>query len=273
MEHASSRSAAAAPLRDGRPSDGLERHAAAIESQLIPRLMATHRAGAFSPEALARAGAALSEARVEDLVRRLRAPDDALLDGFVEELLEAGVTSEAIYVDLLAPAARRLGTMWEEDTCDFVEVTLALGRMQRVLRSLSHLFLAAAVPDEPAGRIFLTSVPGEQHTLGLVMVAEFFVREGWSVDFGHPLHEADLLNAVRTERYDVVGFSLACDSSLPRLKREVRDVRRVSANRALRVIVGGRVFDENPQLVARVGADATARDPREAPRAALALRK
>jgi methanogenic corrinoid protein MtbC1 len=36
-------------------------------------------------------------------------------------------------------------------------------------------------------------------------------------------------------------------------------------------MVGGRVFDEQPQLVARVGADASAADAREAPRIAELL--
>lgn len=276
------------------PDSGLERMASAIEREIIPRLLQTHRAGPFPPGMLSAAdemagrptqppptenaahpdispAPELDADRVLELVRRLTSLDDEAVDTFLDGVVDEGFACEAIYLDLLAPAARQLGVMWEDDTCDFVQVTLAVGRMQRVLRSLSHLFLAGAARTEPAGRIFLTCLPGEQHTLGLVMVAEFFVREGWWTDLGHPVSQSEMLHSVRSEWYDVVGVSMACDSSLPRLKREVQAIRRTSRNPAVRVMVGGRAFDEDPGLVRRVGADATAVDARRATVAAAAL--
>jgi len=262
---------------------GLERFSGAIERDIVPRLLEAHRAGPYPPGMLmaaadlrARVDAdagkpGIAGGHVTELVRCLCGPDDEAVDRYLEAVLDAGVSCEAVYLDLLAPAARELGVMWEEDSCDFVQVTLALGRMQRALRSLSHLFLAGATRETPAGRIFLTCLPNEQHTLGLVMVAEFFVRAGWWVDLGHPLSESELLHSVGGDWYDVVGVSVACDTSLSRLKRELQAIRRGSRNPSVRVMVGGRAFDANPDLVRRVGADATAADAREAPEAAAAL--
>lgn len=281
MERVPSRTRAAAS-----ETGGLERHSAAIEREIVPRLLEAHRAGPFPPGMRIAAEPSLAEADAPDaaaaadeirsvhvlqLVRALVGPDEDAADAYVDAVLDAGVACEAVYLDLLAPAARTLGVMWEGDTCDFVQVTVALGRMQRTLRSLSRLFLAGAAREAPAGRIFLTCLPNEQHTLGLVMVAEFFVRAGWWVDLGHPMSEAELLHSVASEWYDVVGVSVACDSSLSRLKRELQSIRRGSRNPGVRVMVGGRAFDEHPELVRRVGADSTARDAREAPEIATAL--
>jgi MerR family transcriptional regulator, light-induced transcriptional regulator len=250
---------------------GLERYVGAIERELVPRILASSRVGPFPPEMMRRAGEVLDDERVSELVRRIRGGDEEATGRFVAELLADGVESEVIFLDLITPAARRLGKMWEEDTCDFVEVTLALGRLHRALRGLSHLFLSQQPPAASVGRILLSNVPGEQHTLGLVMVAEFFVRAGWTVDLGHPLDSPDLGAVVRDEWYDVAGFSAACDTSLGTLKREVGRVRRASRNPRLRILVGGRVFDDAPALVKRVGADASASDAREAPAVAASL--
>lgn len=289
MEHASRNPAA--PAEPGQPS-GLERMAGAIERDIVPRLLQAHRAGPFPPGMLIAAEGGLGRGaapgpgtepaapepaveveaeRVLELVRYLTAPDEEAVDAYLDAVLDQGISCEAVYLDLLAPAARRLGALWEDDRCDFVQVTVALGRMQRVLRSLSHLFLAGASRQQPAGRVFLTCLPGEQHTLGLVMVAEFFVRAGWWTDLGHPVSEAELMQSVRGEWYDVVGVSMACDSSLPRLKRELQAIRRTSRNPSVRLMVGGRAFDDDPALVRRVGADGTAGDARNAPAAAAAL--
>lgn len=261
-----------APRSEQDVSPGLERLAAALEREIVPRLLVASRAGPFPPNLLAAAGRSLEAGRVEDLLRLLRGADEQAAEAYLRDLMDAGMTLEAACMDLLAPAARRLGTLWEEDECDFVEVTIAVGRMQRVVHSLGSLFACApAGPLAPAGRLYLTCIPGEQHTLGVLIVAEFFLRDGWAVDLGHPLDDVDLRGAVRESWYDVVGFSVACDSDLLRLRREVRSVRQASRNPDVRVMVGGRPFVERPDLVRRTGADATAADAREAPAVAAAL--
>jgi hypothetical protein len=44
----------------------------------------------------------------------------------------------------------------------------------------------------------------------------------------------------------------------------IQSIRRASRNRGVGVLVGGRLFIEHPDYVARVGADATAVDGRQA---------
>ena len=70
--------------------------------------------------------------------------DDSAAVAYVERL--AGDTvprSSTIFLDLLAPTARRLGEMWETDTTDFANVTLAVSRLQRIMRHLGETFADA----------------------------------------------------------------------------------------------------------------------------------
>jgi methanogenic corrinoid protein MtbC1 len=198
-------------------------------------------------------------------------PDEDAASLLVDELVRRGVSVEAVYLDLLAPTAVQLGELWDSDECDFLEVTIALGRLQRVLRELSGTFVAAGVPESVAGRALLSNIPGEQHTLGIFMVAEFMLRDGWGVRVGTPASSAELVTLVQDEWFDVVGFSAACDARLLKLRHEIASVRRHSQNPNIVVLVGGRVFVENPELVARVGADGYAESAADAPRCARAL--
>lgn len=245
--------------------------ARAIGSEVIPRMLLSHRAGPLPPEFLFEAPDRIGPEQVDDFVELLRTALDGRTDGFVDDLISGGASAEAVYLDLLAPAARQLGDLWATDECSFVEVSVCLGRMQRVLRTLSRLFLSDAEHEDSPGRVLLACVPGEQHTLGLYMVAEFFVRSGWAVNVGPPLIEDDLLMLVRDQWFDVIGFSVACDSQLKDLSREIRKIRRVSQNGSVSVLVGGRVFVEQPELVGRVGADAMAATADAAPRVAAGL--
>ena len=96
------------------------------------------------------------------------------------------------------------------------------------------------------------------------MVAEFFVRAGWDVE-GGPLGRNALLAAVRGAWFDVVGLALSRETRIETLAADIRAVRRASLNRAVGVMVGGPLINEHPELVARVGADATAVDGPQAP--------
>ena len=202
---------------------------------------------------------------VSEFVQAALAADDQVIKSLVDRLLAQGMSVQSIYLDLLAPTARALGDMWSDDSRDFVEVTMAVGRLQLVLRDLSQMFVRDRPEEQVAGRVLLACVPGDQHSLGLFMVAEFFVRDGWEVHVGPPLSDEQLLADVRTEWYDIVGFSVSCDSRLDHLKREIRRVRQASKNQKVLILAGGRAFNENPGLLARVGADASAANAELAP--------
>ena len=254
-----------------RRSERLERLERTIENELVPRLLASHRAGPVPPALTAAIVRELSEQDVDGFVAAVRSPDDMRAVQFVREVLADGASVEAVYLDLLAPSARRLGQLWESDECDFVEVTVSLGRMQRLLRDLSQVFLADATRTEPVGSVLLTCIPGEQHTLGIIMVGEFLLRDGWRVLVGAPWSESDLLTMVGTEWYDVIGFSVGSESRLPLLKRDIRRLKSASRNPHVQFMVGGQVFSDDPTLAEQVGANAIAGDAREAPQIARRL--
>ncbi len=248
-----------------------ERLERTIQNEIVPRLLVSHRAGPIPPELSSAVARTLSDEDVDLFVRAVRGADDDQAVNFVRAAVADGASIEAVYLDLLAPTARKLGALWDTDECDFVEVTLAMGRLQRMLRDLSQVFLSDAGRTEVVGSVLLTCVPGEQHTLGIIMVGEFLLRDGWRVLVGAPWTESDLLSMVGTEWYDVIGFSVGCESRLAVLKREIRRLRSASRNPHVRIMVGGKVFSDDSEMVERVGADAAASDARVASHVARSL--
>lgn len=208
-----------------------------------------------------------------DFLEAVLGPDEDAAAQFVDGLRARGVDAATVYLDLLGPTAVTLGELWTDDACDFVDVTLAISRMQRVLHHLGSAFVHAGPEGGAAGggRVLLCSLPGDQHTLGMYIVAEFLLRDGWSVRVSNPGTSAELAALLRDEWFDVVGFSAACDVRLLTLRHEIAGVRRHSRNPHVSVLVGGRVFVEHPDLADRVGADAFAASAADAPRRARAL--
>lgn len=179
---------------------------------------------------------------------------------YVAELHRAGFAPEVVYEALLAPVARTLGKMWENDDCTFADVTIAVVRLQNAQRAVAPEFVAGKVASVGAPRALLLPVPGEQHTFGLSIVRDYFLRAGWEARLGAPGTEADALGQISRERTDLVGLSYACDDHMPTAAALIKALRKASANPDLVVMVGGPSFSANPDLARQVGADATALD-------------
>ncbi|MEE7475545.1 cobalamin B12-binding domain-containing protein [Methylobacterium hispanicum] len=247
-------------LEDAAPDDaGVSEHRARfdrpgalarlIEGEILPRLMLVHAEP--PPPRAARRPSQDEVARFADL---LLAPPRAEGDDprpAVDALLARGLPLESLLGDLLAPAARHLGALWEEDACDFLAVTVGLGRLQAVARTL-----CARLETEPPARgrsVLLLPCPGETHVFGLALVASAFREAGWTVDTA----EADRGAAVLARDFhDVVGLTLACDVNAPALAPAVATLRAASCNRELRVLVGGAYVARHPECAVAAGADA-----------------
>ena len=245
------------------PREWLQR---TIETEIIPRLMLAHGATAVPvPDGTIDGSDAISREDVETFTALVLRDESDALAGFVADLREREVALERVYLGLIAPAARRLGVMWEEDKCDFAQVTLGLWRLQNLVFDLSPQLPNGwtARPEQPR-RALLAAAPGSQHTLGLLMVSEFFRRAGWDVWSDPCASEGDLAALVRSEWFDLIGLSVGMDGHVEPLRSVVLRLRRASRNPDVGIMVGGPILVNRPQLVSEVAADFTATDARQA---------
>ena len=242
----------------------------AIEHEIIPRLMLAHPTAQDCLAATPPDSPQVSLQDVEAFAKLVLSPDENVAHACIDTMRNSGISVETIYTDLLAPVARYLGKLWEEDLCDFTEVTLGLGRLHQVLRELSPAF-GQSNNVTNGRRVLLLPAPGEQHTFGLVMVSEFFRRAGWDVGGGPSEAGVDPELMVQREWFDVVGFSLGNITQLDALACSIKMVRKTTLNKAVCIIVGGPLFLAHPEYVHYVDADAASTDGAQAPTLAARL--
>lgn len=235
-----------------------------LETDIIPRLLLAHRKTITAAYIDSGPDSAPGPDDVKALTNLAIQADLPGALSYLEGLRARGVSLDRIYIDVLSPVARRLGVMWEEDVCDFTTVTIGLSCLHQVVREYSPAFTLHAKRAEPDRRILLAPAPGEQHSFGILVVEQFFRGAGWDVWSGAGVERAEILEAAQRVWFGVAGFSLACEDHLGALAMLIRDVRRASRNAGVGILVGGPLFVDRPDLVALVGADATAADGRQA---------
>ena len=180
-----------------------------------------------------------------------------------------GHSIESLFANLLAPTARHLGELWDQDRCDFVDVTLGVARLQEMLEIFGATH-CRPITDRHH-RVLLISTPDEKHMFGVEMVARFMVGAGWEVEIEKgPQVRQRAVAAVAAEWFTVAGVTLSRETGLEFVAEVIDGIRRASLNRAVRIMVGGPAFAHHPELVAQVGADAAAPD---APTAVLLAKK
>lgn len=236
----------------------------AIEDQVIPRLILARRAGVLLEASGSLQGWMPAYEDVADLARLAIGRDPSLAGARLRALHERGVPLEILYTELLGPAARHLGVQWEDDQIGFTEVTAGTWRLRQALQDLSAEFLAEVEARERARRVLLVPAIGEQHSFGVMIVAEFFRKAGWDVRCEMVGADSELERMVQAEWFDAIGLSVGAFERLPVARKSIATARKASRNLNLAVLVGGPVFVAHPEYVAEVGADGTAADPARA---------
>lgn len=239
-------------------------------TSLVPASSAPHRAAAKAayprrtpPTAAARANpthVSLPDACAE-LLRRAALPGSAL-EAYAEQLVREGEAVDWVCHELIPAVARRLGHAWEEDSSSFVDVTVVVCRLEQLVSRLhQEAATEVALMAGWVGRALVGPVPGEQHTLGVMLVAEALRKDGWDVLLTpQDAEQVVLLQQVSHEWFDVIALSVSSERLVRRVPSLLRSLRRSARNPGMRILLGGRPFCEQHDLAETYGADGTASD-------------
>ena len=233
-------------------ADRQRRLAAVIAQEIIPRLMQIHHevlppcaSGPLSP----------SQHEIQELAKLVLRPDVQAVTDYISHMKRRGLPLDVLFVELLEPVARHIGRMWEDDRCDFLDVTLGVARLQKMLAVFNDTHRAAFGDMR---RIITATTLGEQHRFGLAMVEKFMGSAGWDVHSEAASTPESVAAAVHSEWFAIAGITLSCESRLDALAAMIKTIREQSCNKSIGIMVGGPVFINRPELAMRVGADAAA---------------
>lgn len=142
---------------------------------------------------------------LDELLEPIRQHDGgAYLQAMQQRLARQGL--QRFVQDTVAPLAHRIGEAWEQGRIEVFEEHLFTELTKRLLRQS----IAALPNGDRRPRILLTTLPGEQHLLGLLMAETLFALEGAEcIPLGTqtPLLEID--RAATAHRADVVALSFS----------------------------------------------------------------
>ena len=229
-----------------------------VANEIVPRLLRLHTEviPAAPPVALVIETLAPTGADITGLADIVLGSDLEAAAAYVLVLRDRGLSTDTLFLDLLEPTARVLGEMWDRDECDFIDVTLGIARLQKLLAIFNDTYTLAALDERR--HILMAMTPGNQHSFGVTMVERFLLAAGWQVRTELEGTSEDIAHVAKSTWFAVVGLTAGSERQLDSMRTTIAQIRRESRNQAVGIMVGGPMFTANPALAHDVGADATA---------------
>jgi methanogenic corrinoid protein MtbC1 len=194
---------------------------------------------------------------------------EALIDGdrrgarsIVQNQVEAGVSAESLYVDLLWPTHEMIERLFRSDQLSVMAHNMAT-RLLRVLvdQAASDLINSRRHPD--ANRVLAMCGPNEQSELGAQIAVDLLEAHGMEVCFaGGGVANDEVLARVNETQPDVLVWFSSVPTDLPAI-RQMIDPPRDRRLPHIQIAVGGGVFSRAEGLAEEIGADLWADHPLE----------
>lgn len=183
---------------------------------------------------------------------------------YITELLNLGMGIDLIVLELIPRIARKLGNQWASDSLSFAEVTIATGRLQKLIYSLDHLYQETRTSPTTTHSILVTAAPGSHHTLGPLILSNYFTWAGWSVLSESAPSERFIETTVTSKSLTAIAVSIADYDQLDRLPKLIQSIRSKSLNPAIIVLTGGSLYNADAMSFGHIKADIKSSTPEEA---------
>ncbi|MBN2300713.1 MAG: cobalamin-dependent protein [Acholeplasmataceae bacterium] len=181
----------------------------------------------------------------------------------VNQKIEEGSSIKDIYLKLFQPTLYQVGELWQQRIITVAKEHYITAAIQHIIGKLyPKLFL-----DKMSGTHSMTAVCAgdELHEIGMRMVADFFELSGWDTAFlGSNIPTELIIEHLMEYPTDLLAISANTPSQLTDVKNLIDTVKNHETLNKIKIMVGGKVFNETPNLWKLVGADGYALEPEQA---------
>lgn len=174
-----------------------------------------------------------------------------------QQAIGDGLAASDILREGLIAAMDEVGERFECGDFYIPELLTAARAMKASVEILKPHLVEAHV--EPVAKAVLGTVAGDLHDIGKNLVGMMLEGAGFQiVDLGIDVQPAAFVDAVKTERPDVLGLSALLTTTMRNMKSTIEALDEAGLRQRVRVIVGGAPITE--EFANQIGADGFAPD-------------
>ncbi len=171
----------------------------------------------------------------------------------LQRCIDNGHSLVELELHIIQPALYDIGEKWQANQVSVAQEHMATAIAQSVM---AVALQNSQPPPSVNKRVLLACVEGNNHALGLQMVADAFLLAGWEVQYlGANVPTLSLIQQVAEWKPDLVGLSVSFPQQLRVAKAIIAQLYERFGRQRPAVIVGGLAFNRFRGLADVVGAD------------------
>ncbi|HWI20612.1 MAG TPA: cobalamin-dependent protein [Vicinamibacterales bacterium] len=179
------------------------------------------------------------------LTAQLAADRQAAMRVVIDEGVQRGVDPRRIMLDVIRPAQRQIGQLWQDNAISIADEHIATAISQL---ALAQLYSYAERHANTERRILVACVDGELHDMGARLAADMLDLEGHDVIFlGASVPADSLVARARADRPDLIVLSITMTFHIAALREAVEKLRH-ALSPAPPIAAGGRALSWCPEL-------------------------
>lgn len=179
---------------------------------------------------------------------------------------DSGISIGELHENVLLRVQAEMGRMWQ-----MAEITIAEEHYCTGIVATALTLMRARAPRAASNgqRVITTTVSNETHALGILLVAQAFEAEGWTaVNLGANTPAKAIVEAVRDFGCDVIALSVSLVLYVRQTASLIATLRSHEVTAGIPILVGGKPFNNVPDLWQVIGADGCVSTAMDAPRKA-----
>jgi hypothetical protein len=174
--------------------------------------------------------------------------NDDLQIELIDDLISGGISLAVIYEKFIPEIAERLGNLWKESKVTFVEVNIGAQRLQRLSRIYENQYLGPMYISNLEPDILLILPNKEIHTLGLIMAAGIFKKNGANPFVAVGYSNIEIRKLIKSRNFELIGFSISNSDNLTDCLESALDIKKFTKG-TVPIILGGQGVKDIPNNI------------------------
>ena len=185
-----------------------------------------------------------------------------LASKLIMDEVEKGTSVKDLYLHVFQPVQYEIGRLWQLNKITVAQEHYCTAATQLIM---SQLYPFIFQEHTNGKTLVATCISGDLHEIGIRMVADFFVMEGWNtVYLGANTPINSIINTLKTQKADLLLLSATMTYHVRAIDELIKSVRKVPELTQVKILVGGYPFNAATNLWKEVGADGFAANAEDA---------
>ncbi len=187
---------------------------------------------------------------VKDYLQNLLKGNRSNCSAIARQYLEKNPSIKDLYEEVFKVSLYEVGRFWETNQITVATEHLATAITEGILNELFEQIISGRKYNK---KVVVACVEGEQHQVGIKMVADVFEMKGWESFFlGTGIPTSELVKFIHEIKPDILAVSLSVYFNFANLLKMLELLRNEFPD--LQIIVGGQAFSRaSDQALQRLG--------------------